>query len=117
MSWLDRTRRLADRCLAVLGNDVSINGIPCRGILKSPQEMVIDGAVFVLDHMLEVPASEWPAVSEAVLIVVDGVNYRARETGRLSPDGSTLLIPLAPVVTVGTAVFETGVYLDGVFAT
>jgi hypothetical protein len=59
MSWATISRRLADVCIEQVGNDVTINGVSGRGILKSPSESIYDGVVVVTDWMVELPISVW----------------------------------------------------------
>jgi hypothetical protein len=97
MSWSDTANRLADSAIERLGNDITIDGVAGRGILRQPSESIFDGVVIVTDYMLEVPASAWPLVEEGADITVDGKEFTAREQSRPSQDGSSVMIPLEPV--------------------
>ena len=112
MSWRSAALRLARTTIRSLGNDVLIGGQTGRGILRSPEESVLDGMVYVTDYLLEVPVTQWPAVLEGTAVTVDGVSYFAREQGRINRDGSSVFVPLAPatVETFTADVFELGVF-------
>jgi len=97
MSWRSTALRLARTTIRSLGNDVLIAGESGRGILRSPEESVLDGMVYVTDYLLEVPVTQWPTVLEGTSITVDGVAYTAREQGRINRDGSSVFVPLTPV--------------------
>lgn len=94
MSWATIATDLADQCIAALGNDVVIGGVTGKGILKSPSESLYDGVVILTDWMLELPVSVWSSMAEGTSITVDGVAFLAREQGRLSADGSSVIVPL-----------------------
>lgn len=94
MSWATVATDLADRCITALGNDVTIGGVSGKGILKSPSESLYDGVVILTDWMVELPVSVWSSMAEGTTITVDGVGYVAREQGRVSLDGSSLMVPL-----------------------
>lgn len=94
MSWATTAARLTAEVMPRLGNAVTINGTTDWGILQSPHEAVLDGAVVVTDWMLELPAAVWPAVPEGMGITVDGVSFLAREESRPGIDGSTIHVPL-----------------------
>ena len=97
MSWADTATRLADTAIEALGNDVMIEGVTGRGILRTPSESVFDGVLILTDYMLEVPASIWPLVEEGADVMVDGQEFTAREQSRPVPDGSSIMVPLEPV--------------------
>lgn len=80
--------------MAALGNDVVIGGVSGKGMLRSPSESLYDGVVILTDWMLELPVSTWATMAEGTTITVDGVNYVAREQGRITADGSGLMVPL-----------------------
>jgi hypothetical protein len=94
MSWATISRRLADVCIEQVGNDVTINGVSGRGILKSPSESIYDGVVVVTDWMVELPISVWGVVAESTQITADGQLFLAREQGRIAADGSSVMVPL-----------------------
>jgi hypothetical protein len=83
-----------------------------RGILRSPEESVLDGMVYVTDYLLELPVTQWATVLEGASITVDGVGYLAREQGRINRDGSSIFVPLTPATmeTFTADVFELGVF-------
>lgn len=97
MSWATIAADLADRCIAPLGNDVTIEGVTGKGILKSPSESLYDGVVILTDWMVELPVNVWPVVAEGTTITIDGTAYQAREQGRVTADGSAVLVPLEMV--------------------
>jgi len=97
MTWANTANRLADTAIQALGNDVVIDGVAGRGILREPSESIFDGVVVVTNYMLEVPASLWPLVEEGADITVDGREFIATEQSRSTADGSSVMIPLEPV--------------------
>lgn len=121
MSWATIAADLADRCIAPLGNDVTIGGVAGKGILKSPSESLYDGVVILTDWMVELPVNSWASVAEGTTITVDGVTYLAREQGRVTADGSAVLVPLELVPSAASGDYLatlTGlrlVTLDGTF--
>ena len=112
MSWRNTANRLARTTIRSLGNDVLIGGETGRGILRSPEESVLDGMVYVTDYLLELPVTQWATVLEGASITVDGVGYLAREQGRINRDGSSIFVPLTPATmeTFTADVFELGVF-------
>jgi hypothetical protein len=94
MSWATTAAQLTAGTMATLGNAVTIGAVTNWGILRSPSEMVLDGAVVVTDWMLELPAAVWASITEGQGITVDGANYVARESSRPGTDGSTIHVPL-----------------------
>lgn len=94
MSWADTAARLTAGTMATTGNLVTIGLTTNWGILRSPMEAVLDGAVVVTDWMLELPAAVWPTVAEGTAVTVDGDTYLARESSRPGADGSTIFVPL-----------------------
>lgn len=94
MSWADISSALTVATFAALGNDVTIGATTGKGILKSPSESILDGILIVTDYLLELPVATWASVAEGTAITVDGVGYVSRETSRLNPDGSSIMVPL-----------------------
>lgn len=94
MTWATTAQRLAVSAIQQLGNDVTIASVSGRGILRSPSESIFDGVVVVTDWMVELPVSTWSSVAEGTAITVDGQAFVAREQGRLSADGSSIMVPL-----------------------
>jgi hypothetical protein len=94
VSWATVAYRLADACITAVGNDVTIGSTTGRGILNSPSESIYDGVVVVTDWMVELPVSTWATVAEGTAIIIDDQAFIAREQGRLTKDGSSILVPL-----------------------
>jgi hypothetical protein len=94
MTWQAKANRIAKSTARRLGNVVLIDGVTAYGWLESPEEKVYDGVVVVTDYTLEVPFVSWSYISEGTLVVVDGVNYVAREQSRPNSDRSSIIVPL-----------------------
>ena len=116
MGWRSVALMLSRSARTALGNDVTIAGTTGYGILRSPEESVMDGMVFVSDYLLELPVDTWPSLAEGALVDVDGVLYQSREQGRINRDGSSLFVPLTKARAGLLGVFVDGVFEDGVFS-
>jgi hypothetical protein len=99
MSWQATADRLSGTAMRVLGNAVEILGATGHGILQSPSESILDDVLIVTDYMLELDRATWLNVPEGTGVMVDGVEYRAREQSRVSLDGSSIFVALEPVTT------------------
>ena len=94
MTWSATAARLTAGTMPALGNSVTIDGVTNYGILRSPEEAVLDGVVVVSDFMLELPFAIWEDIEEGTSVRVDGVSYAARESSRPGVDRSTVWVPL-----------------------
>lgn len=115
MSWAATATRLADACIAAVGNTVTIDGVTRSGILRSPSESLYDGVVVLTDWMVELPRSVWAVVAEGTVITVDGQAFVAREQSRLTTDGASVMVPLEAVSLAALKVFADDVFEVGVF--
>ena len=94
MTWQARANRMALSLSRRLGNAVTIGSESGYGFLRSPEETVYDGMVFLTDYVLELPVLSWPYVAEGTAIIVDGITYQSREESRPNRDRSSIMIPL-----------------------
>ena len=94
MTWQARANRMALSLSRRLGNAVTIGSESGYGFLRSPEEKVYDGMVFLTNYVLEFPALTWPYVAEGTAIIVDEITYQSREESRPNRDRSSILIPL-----------------------
>lgn len=87
-------RRLTAATMKTLGNDVEVGIAAGKGILSAPTERIIDGMVVTIGWELEYSIDDFPVVLRGDLVVVDSVNYVAREDGMIKGDLSTGVVPL-----------------------
>lgn len=97
MTWQARANRMALSLSRRLGNAVTIGAVSGYGFLRSPEEKVYDGMVFLTDYVLELPVLTWPVIAEGTVIAVDGATYRAHEQSRPNTDRSSVFVPLRPL--------------------
>lgn len=90
MAWTeDPTVFLAD-----FGLSVSWNGTSGLGILNMPGEYIADDRVISNEYMLQAETSKFGNISYGDNVLINGVNYEARETPRMLDDGVFCLVLL-----------------------
>lgn len=94
MTFARIAARLAATTIRRLGNHVTIALVEGRGQLNAPMERVIDGMVVFTGWELEYVIADFPVVLRGEQIVIDGVNYTAREDGLVTGDQATGMVPL-----------------------
>ena len=87
--------------MRVLGNEVTIGSVSGRAQLNAPTERVIDGMAITTGWELEYLIADYPQIRRGALIVVDGVNYVAREDGMIRGDQATGMVLLESIELTG----------------
>lgn len=97
------------------GVTCTAGAVTAKGILDMPSQIVANGMVLTTDYRLAVRTSDFGSLRFGDFITVNGTMYSVRETMMID-DGAISEIFLQLVDTVASAVFDVGVFVDGVFA-
>ncbi len=117
MSWASRHNLLARAVNRSLGGVPVIWGaVSGEALLEQNTEMVIGDQVLSIEYALHnLPAAQFGGMAHGDAVTVDGVSYAVRHSPMLVGDGQFCVVALKFIEAVA-AVFEAGVYEEGVFA-
>ena len=85
-----------DVFLSDFGQAVIRDGVPYKGILEQPDEIVADGLVMTTDYELTGKTSELGSLIFDDIISVDGDNYKVRQARKID-DGKFCTVSLNKV--------------------
>ena len=85
-----------DVFLSDFGQAVIPDGVPYKGILEQPDEIVADGLVMTTDYELTGKTSELGSLVFDDIISVDGDNYKVRQARKID-DGKFCTVSLNKV--------------------
>ena len=86
------------------------------GMFDQKSEIVLDGQVVSVENALTIKTSELGSLRYGDAITVDGMSYRVQSEPLRMADGLLSVVSLEKLEQAITSVFETGVFVSGVFA-